>query len=277
MQDIKKINYKMFTPCPQLKDFVQAIWFVENKNNTQPLPFKILTDCGSGIVFNFGGKINTIQNDHTLDIYKDCITAGPSQHLLTMTFHDTVCCIGIRFFPATGHHFFKCTMDQLTDKIQISTPEQFDGAANLYSQIRKSLDASAGHAEIIKLIESHLIEVLKNSKTQPQSLLINILKAIHQKQEITLPQISDKFNISPRDIQRLFKTYVGVTPKIYIRLNKIKNAKTKIANDEFQSLTQLSLDAGYFDQAHFIRDFKAFMQDTPKKYHTYKKQQKRKK
>ncbi|OUR95786.1 hypothetical protein A9Q84_14895 [Halobacteriovorax marinus] len=271
MKDIEKINFQMITPSDELKDFVQAIWFTENPTNTEELTFKIFNDCGATIVFNYGDALSYEQNQYTLDTKKECSAIGPSKDLLRMIFNGKVLSVGIHFYPATGHHFFNCPMDELSDKLFKMTDEYFSGGVELYSKLEQAFAKSGDRLEVISLIEEHLKTLLKNTKSKPQSALINILKGIHMNHEITLEELSNKFDISLRDIQRLFKTYVGVSPKVYMRLNKVKHVKERIANDEFESLTQLSMDSGYFDQAHFIRDFKAFMEETPKKYHKIKK------
>jgi AraC-like DNA-binding protein len=260
----------MISPREELEGFVQKIWFSENLDNEESLEFKIFNDCGSTIVLNFAGEILYKVGTTSVLTGKDSVIMGPSNELIRMIFKGPVKSVGIHFYPATGHHFYKCSMDKLSDKFVKTTEENFYGADKLYNDVLKIVNKNDSEAEIVQSLEDNLVEVLNNSKTSSQERLINILKSIHLDHEISLSKISDIFNISIRDIQRLFKTFVGVSPNVYIRLNKVKNAKDKIANNEFESLTKLSMDSGYFDQAHFIRDFKKFMEDTPKKYHKLK-------
>jgi AraC-like DNA-binding protein len=71
--------------------------------------------------------------------------------------------------------------------------------------------------------------------------------------------------ISARQLRRLFEYYVGDTPKTFskiIRFQQILRAKPSV-----QSLRQnkLFFDAGYYDQAHFIKEFKTLYGITPAK------------
>jgi AraC-like DNA-binding protein len=157
-------------------------------------------------------------------------------------------------------------MSQLANKIIFRYKSHFETGSVLYKDIKQLLDKK----DVIHIIEAYLLHVLKKSKVKIHHKLNNILKAIQNDQGINISKISHDFKISHRDLQRLFKRYIGVAPNVYIRINKIRNLKTIIANNRFDSLTQLSLDNGYFDQAHFIRDFKGFMQETPKKYYKIK-------
>lgn len=271
MQNLEKIQFTMITPREELQAFVKTIWFCDNKENKENLEYKIFNDCGASVVYNFDGNINYRVGDQTLTSAKESVIMGPSKELIRMNFIGPIQNIGIHFFPATGHHFFKCFMDKLSDNFFKTSNDLFFENERLYSKLEECYRRGVEQRIIVEIVENHLLEILRQTKSKSQEKLINILTAIQLDHEVSLSMISDRFDISLRDIQRLFKKYVGVSPKTYISLNKVKNVKDKIANNEFESLTKLSLDSGYFDQAHFIRDFKKFMEDTPRKYHKYKK------
>ena len=71
--------------------------------------------------------------------------------------------------------------------------------------------------------------------------------------------------LSARSMQRLFRRYLGVTPKWVLQRYRLHAAAERIAGGE-GDLARLALDLGYFDQAHFIKDFKALVGRTPAGY-----------
>ena len=71
--------------------------------------------------------------------------------------------------------------------------------------------------------------------------------------------------MSPRTMQRLFRRYVGVSPKWVLQRYRLHEAAERIAAGE-QDLARLGLDLGYFDQAHFIKDFKSLVGRSPAEY-----------
>jgi AraC-like DNA-binding protein len=73
-------------------------------------------------------------------------------------------------------------------------------------------------------------------------------------------------------LQRWFNEYVGVGPKWVINRYRLHEAIERLAGDLPVDWTQLALELGYFDQAHFIRDFKALVGVPPA---AYVRQQKR--
>ena len=71
---------------------------------------------------------------------------------------------------------------------------------------------------------------------------------------------------SPRSLQRLFREYVGVTPKWVLQRVRLHEAAERMADGDSDCAAALALDLGYFDQAHFIKDFKAIVGRSPSEY-----------
>ena len=82
----------------------------------------------------------------------------------------------------------------------------------------------------------------------------------------TVDIVGRRFGISPRSLQRLFSRYIGVSPKWVINRHRLHEVVDRLAKGETVDWTRLALDLGYFDQAHFIRDFKAIIGRTPGDY-----------
>lgn len=79
-------------------------------------------------------------------------------------------------------------------------------------------------------------------------------------------QVLERWQLRPRTLQRLFNDYVGVGAKWVINRYRLHEAVERLAEDRPVDWPQLALDLGYFDQAHFIRDFKAMTGRTPADY-----------
>lgn len=83
---------------------------------------------------------------------------------------------------------------------------------------------------------------------------------------IKVDQLAEQFNISERSIQRMFKRYVGVSPKWVIKRYRLHEVAGKLSENEHIDWAELAVDLGYFDQAHFIRDFKTIVGESPGRY-----------
>ncbi len=88
-------------------------------------------------------------------------------------------------------------------------------------------------------------------------------KIINEWRETPLSQIENSFGLSERTLQRKFRTRTGVTPKTLIRIIRINHIMHKLKKVEVPDYQSIVFEGNYFDQTHFIKDFKAITGETP--------------
>jgi methylphosphotriester-DNA--protein-cysteine methyltransferase len=81
-----------------------------------------------------------------------------------------------------------------------------------------------------------------------------------------ITQVADKTGFSSRRFIELFKEHVGMTPKLFCRVRRFQKVLRRITSGRPVNWSAVALDGGYFDQAHFIHDFRAFSGINPSKY-----------
>ncbi len=129
--------------------------------------------------------------------------------------------------------------------------------------------AALAHEEdtaAIAVIESFL-RSLRPTFTAPMELAARITARIAEDRRITkVDQLVEEFAMTTRQLQRLSREYVGVTPKWVIQRYRLIEAAERLAADSAADFAGLALDLGYADQAHFIRDFKQLVGRPPAGY-----------
>ncbi|UJF33007.1 helix-turn-helix domain-containing protein [Paenibacillus hexagrammi] len=94
-----------------------------------------------------------------------------------------------------------------------------------------------------------------------------IVDLIAEDRELTkVDDICRHVRIHKRTLQRLFDQYVGVSPKWVIKLSRLRNAADTLDMGGTPDWVRLSMDLGYHDQSHFIKDFKSVIGKTPDEY-----------
>jgi len=94
-----------------------------------------------------------------------------------------------------------------------------------------------------------------------------IVDSIIAHREITkVDDIVSRLNPNKRTVQRLFKQYVGVSPKWVIKRYRLHEVAERLAGSEVVDWPEIVLELGYSDQAHFIKDFKTIVGRTPAEY-----------
>lgn len=169
---------------------------------------------------------------------------------------------GIKFKPGAFYPFIKFPCSQLTNR-SLRIEEVFDTNVR---KIEDELFSLEDEGKRIQLVENFFRERLpeQNKRVEQTTLIAEHIAA---NREITkVEQLVHLFKINKRTMQRMFNQYVGVSPKWVIKRCRLHDAAELAEKGNGPDWTQLALDLGYYDQAHFIKDFKMVIGRSPKEY-----------
>jgi AraC-like DNA-binding protein len=169
---------------------------------------------------------------------------------------------GIRFRPAGFHPFLGGPVSALTDR-RVPVAEVFGAAGDrLVARLLAAVDEGA----LVAVAEAFLLE--RRPGRDPNVALVNrVVGEIMADRDITLVRdLTGRFRIGARRLQRLFATYAGVPPKWVIRRARLHEAVERLDQGHDLDLALLARDLGYFDQAHFAHDFRAAVGHPPAAY-----------
>ncbi len=167
-----------------------------------------------------------------------------------------------KFRPGAFYPFLKQPVASITDKV-LPLCHLFGSAGNALEAEILALDDDAAR---VQTLDAFLCAHLPQPDEQI-SHVNQIIDSIAANRAIThVDELVKQINLSKRTLQRLFHHYVGVSPKWVIKRFRLHEAAEKIAAGTVTDWPRLALELGYFDQAHFIRDFKAVVGMTPAAY-----------
>ncbi|MFE7744316.1 DUF6597 domain-containing transcriptional factor [Nocardia sp. NPDC057455] len=99
------------------------------------------------------------------------------------------------------------------------------------------------------------------------ALVLRIVDAMATDQELTrVDQIAERFDVPARTLQRMFRRYVGAGPKWVLRRYRLQDGADLLAKGRIEDLAALAAELGYFDQAHFSREFTTEVGMAPLEY-----------
>lgn len=169
---------------------------------------------------------------------------------------------GVKFKPGAFYPFVKAPVSKLTDG-SISFWDAFGVDSNA---LEEAILSQEDEGEMREIAENFLRERLPEQDENVREIN-RIVDYIIAHQEITrVDDIVNRLNLNKRTLQRLFSQYVGVSPKWVIQRYRLHEIAERLAGDKAVDCTTMALDLGYFDQAHFIKDFKAIVGRTPAEY-----------
>lgn len=167
---------------------------------------------------------------------------------------------GIKFLAGGYHPFHGRSVAELSGRV-LPLPEAFGEAGEAYVA---AVRAAPDHDHLVALGEAFLRERLPESPDPLVAELEALVQAIAQNPGLMrVEALAQRSGRSVRSLQRLFQERVGVGPKWVICRFRIFEALDRIQAGEGQDWSRLALDLGYFDQAHFSKDFKALVGQAP--------------
>ncbi len=170
---------------------------------------------------------------------------------------------GVKFRPGAYYPFVKLPVSAITDRsIRIEYVFGLAGKA-LETAIMCVQD---DEAHIIAQMEQFLRGRLPERDANVALINQIVDCIIADRAIIKVDALVKRFNLGKRTLQRLFSQYVGVSPKWVIKRYRLQEAAEQLAGGAIGSWPKLALDLGYFDQSHFIKDFKMIVGRTPAEY-----------
>lgn len=248
-QTADNVTYQEFAPDQQLLPYIYCYWELKT---AQPLQeeflYRVVADGCIDIYFALA--------DPT-DAYVMGFCKQYTEFPLGNSFHY----IGIRFLPTMFPQLFGVDAAALSNRYQ----QLADVVPQIASFLEERLNGMPSSAEIKALFDAYFVDALAKTQFDDDKRLYGAIGIILQNLGVLNIETDLDTGISPRQLRRLFEFYIGDTAKTFAKVVRFQNILR--AKPSSQSLRQnkLFFDAGYYDQAHFIKEFKHFYGVSPSK------------
>ncbi|MFC5450455.1 AraC family transcriptional regulator [Paenibacillus aestuarii] len=248
---LQRFTLKRIEPSADLEPFIEHYWVVRwDLRDQTPFSQTILSYPNVNLSFEqengkqFSGVYGVPQTTYTRNL------RGEGRVL------------GIKFKPGGFYPFWQQPISMLTGRI-LSFEGAFGVSAQQLEQMMFTQEDDHRMADIAE-------DFLRKRHPEPDYnvKLINqmVQAAIAQRTITKVEDLASLFDMNKRTLQRLFNRYVGVSPKWVIQRFRLQDAAELMEQGGVPDWSGLSLDLGYYDQAHFIKTFKAIIGKSPEQY-----------
>ena len=130
----------------------------------------------------------------------------------------------------------------------------------------KNLREKPAGAEFAGVVQGFLLDRLEAFRKDDAALdeAVKLIRSAGG--QLSIEEVGRRVGLSRKQLERKFASTVGTTPKTFSRISRFLNICHHLDGHRGKTLTQLAYECGYFDQAHFIREFTAFSGFTPKAF-----------
>jgi AraC-like DNA-binding protein len=233
-------RYREFAAPPRLKAFVECYWALEPGD---PLPaYPVLPDGCTDIVATPGEGLQIVG------------TMTRAQHFAVP---GTGRAFGIRFRPGMASSFLRLPATESTDhSIPLSDVWGADGR-----RLSEQIAGAESAEECAGFLEAHLTDPAAPNRTQ------RICAAIVEKRgQIRVDELAFHAGLSARQLRRAFLEQTGLSPKHFCRVIRFRDSASRLAACRRGEWTQVALECGYYDQAHFINEFRELSGYSPSEF-----------
>jgi AraC-like DNA-binding protein len=250
-------------PAPPLDRFISSIWYCQS----EPRPFsleRVLPSGAAQLIVNLKEDRTRMYRPETGTISVSCgtVLSGISTRYGVIDTAEQECVAGVCFRPGGTAPFFPMPAYHLRDA---GVPLEFLWDRGRAARLREQVLAAASPTAKLDTLERNMAEAW--TACACDSAVEFALDAFaHRPQAANIAAVADSIGLSPKRLVERFKTAVGVAPKRYCRILRFQRALQCAERGREVDWTRIAMDCGYYDQAHFIHDFRSFAGITPTGY-----------
>ena len=249
-------NKTSYHPHPALAKYIDRYYTFEQKDQQLFKLPPILTGTGLELVF---------YTENSLSIKDKKLSSG---HIICprnrdpIIFNPTaqVSFFSVRFKSGAFRYFTSIPFSELNNTF-LSVEEIWGTKGRI---LLTELDFTKHIQYNIRIIESFLFKTLTRHhslKSQQWDSIIN--QIYYEFNSKKIPDLARESQLSLRQFERTFKSQFGLTPKSFQRIARFQNSIKTVLLNKQKDYLNTALDNGYYDQSHFIHEFRSFTHQKP--------------
>jgi len=254
---------RTYIPRRPLSDFVEMFWYYEGYPASHPKE-RVLPNGCMGLIINLAEDRLVAfdsQNTRVAQTLAGCLVSGPRSEFVVI---DTTChglMMGAAFKRGGGFPFFPIPAGELHNA-QVALGVLWGAKA---AELRERLLEAKTPDARFQILEQALFEQAARFTRHP-AVAFALSEFARVPQERTIGEVTGQIGLSPRRFIEVFNDEVGLTPKLFCRVRRFQEVLHLIRRERVVDWAGVASDCGYFDQAHFIHDFRAFSGINPTAY-----------
>jgi len=255
---------KLYIPKPPLNNFIESFFYYKGYNPEHSLD-RYLPDANVTLIFDLTDKPKFIYDNDSLKEIQSCKNvwfSGFRTEPITIPSGKESEMLIINFLKGKSFSFLCEPLNNLTNYVVDAELVLKNDILNLRDEIQNAISVS----DKFNILENNLLRhYIDDLKINPFVEFV-IDKITSSPKLCSIKEIADKVGYSQKHLINIFKANVGVTPKEFLKVIRFQKAIVDIENQRKIDWITVANDCGFYDQSHFIADFKSFSGLTPVDY-----------
>jgi AraC-like DNA-binding protein len=251
-------------PAFPLNQFVEAFIYFEGLQYAHKLD-RFLPNGDTEILISFHDTPQHIHDNHTLREIQACRhvwASGLRTAPITIPSGTGSAMMVIAFKKGQAAPFFPFPMNEIADRVMDADLVW----GREFGNLREKLLATKAIHQRFKVVEEFLLCKFRSRLAIDPCVAFAVREMTSHPATISIARMNAHIGYSQKHFTELFRRHVGVTPKAYLKIMRFQRVVQTITAAESIDWTRVALDCGFYDQAHFIHDFKRFAGFTPAQF-----------
>lgn len=262
------MHYQTFKPHTDLETIVKCYWTLDVSAQQNTERQLILPDGCVDMCFTLGDDIKRYTSEDDFIIQPRQMLLGQITEQFYIEPTGYVNTFAIRFYPYSLTNFIDLPLNEICNK---ETPLSILFGVEEAERLSQTIIQANTTEERIELVERFLFERLNNKATIDNIVKSTVDTMFLSKGSKHLNAILKDDKTKRRQLERNFKKKIGLSPKQFSKVIRLQATLQILLNQTKGNLTDIAYESEYYDQAHFIKDFKEFTGLTPKEFLTDEK------
>lgn len=257
-----QMDYRTYSPHPDLSALVKFYWTLEVPYDPNNQKQKIIPDGCIEMTFSFKDQIKRYVSEDEFIVHPNAMIMGQRTKSYYIEPLGDVDTFAICFYPYGFANFVSTPLQQLVD---LETPIGSLFGETAAERLEQEMHQAESTAARVEIIEQFLMDRLHRNATLDNLVKTTVDALMATNGNRSIQHILKDNLTQRRKLERDFRKQIGISPKQLGRVLRLQTALNLLLNKD-ESLTSIAYESEYFDQAHFIKDFKEFVGTTPKEF-----------
>ena len=217
------------------------------------------------IIIDFDDRPQHIYDNQTLKEIQACHhvwASGVRTEFITIPSGKHAAMFIISFKKGMAYPFFPLPMNEMADRVVDADLLWGKDFAFLRERLLETNEIRLK----FETAENFLLKYSQGRFVLNPAVEYALAEIIRRPDQINLASVSQNIGYSHKHFIGIFKRQVGIAPKAYLKIIRFQKAINEIEQRQEVNWSNISQDCGFYDQAHFINDFKFFSGFTPEEY-----------
>jgi AraC-like DNA-binding protein len=254
------MNYQTYNPHKDLESIVKFYWILEVPFDPKNQKQKIVPDGCIEMTFNFGDKIKRYISETDFILHPNAMVMGQRTKSFDILPTGKVDTFAICFYPIGFANFVTMPLENLVDK---ETPISELFGQEEAKELEQQMIRANATEERIATIEAFLLKKLNEKKTISHIVKATVDALLKTNGTTPINLLLTEGISKRRQLERYFRKQIGISPKQLSKAIRLQATLNLLLNKKSETLTEIAYESQYFDQNHFIKDFKDLVGITP--------------